>query len=102
MEGVQLSGLIDAQFKTNGFVSDIENKNYSRINSSGRIIVAGVSISGGKVFNPIKINKALFTFSSSKIILENLDGKFGKINVVLKGDSSNYLALAVSAKDLIR
>src|SRR5258706_1823242 len=102
MEGVQLSGLIDAQFKTNGFVSDIENKNYSRINSSGRIIVAGVSISGGKVSNPIKINNALFTFSSSKIILENLDGKFGKSNVVVKGDISNYMAFAVGAKDLIK
>ncbi|MBI1769902.1 MAG: AsmA family protein [Bacteroidetes bacterium] len=102
MEGIQLSGLIDAQLKTSGLVSDIENKNYSRVNSSGRIIATGVSISGVKVPNPIKINNALFTFTSSKIIMESFEGKFGKSNVKMNGDISNYMAFTTSNKDFIK
>jgi hypothetical protein len=102
LDGIQLSGLIDAQLKTSGLVSDLENGNYSRVSSSGKITATGINISGASVPRPIKIDNALFTFTPAKIILENLEGKLGKSNVKLNGDITNYMAFATNSKDLIK
>ncbi|MGC4020583.1 MAG: AsmA-like C-terminal region-containing protein [Cyclobacteriaceae bacterium] len=102
LDGVQLSGLIDAQFKTKGLVSDLESGNYSKVKSKGKIVFTNVSASGAKVPNPINISSATFNFTPSKIILENLDGKFGKSTVKIKGDINNYMAFVTNNKDLVK
>jgi AsmA protein len=102
MNGIQLTGIIDAQLKTSGLISDLEKGNYTRVNSSGRLSMNGISISGGKVANPIKINSAFFILTPSKIILEKLEGRFGKSNVKIKGDITNYMSFLTKGKDVIK
>jgi len=102
LDGIQLTGLIDAQLKTKGLVSDLEKGNYSNISSKGKITFSGVNVSGSKVKNPISINNAVFTFTPSKIILENLEGKFGKSSVKIKGDISNYMSFVTKNSDVIK
>jgi len=48
--------------------------------------------------NPVKISSASFIFTPSKIILENLEGKFGKSTVKVKGDISNYMSFITKVK----
>lgn len=102
LEGIQLSGLVDAQVKTSGLISDLEKGIYSRVKSSGRINVNGLNITGNKVANPIKVNAASFVFTPSKIILENLEGKFGKSNLKVKGDISNYMSFITKSKEVMK
>ncbi len=102
IEGIQLAGLIDAQLKTSGSLSDLENGNYSKVASTGKMSFSNISVSGTKIKNPIKISSALLTFTPAKIILENLTGKLGKSNVKLSGDISNYMAFATQSNDLIK
>jgi hypothetical protein len=101
MDGIQLAGIIDAQIKTSGRVSDLETGNYSRLESSGKISFTDVAISGSAVKAPVKINTALFTFTPNRIVLENLEAKLGKTNMKLNGDITNYMAFATKSKELI-
>ena len=102
LDGVQLKGLIEAQLKTSGLLSDLENGNYSKVSSAGNMRFTDINVSGTNVMNPVRISSALFTFTPAKIILENLDGKFGKTHVKLNGDISNYMAFVTQGKDLIK
>jgi AsmA protein len=102
LEGLQLSGIIDAQIKTSGLVSDLEIGNYSRVASSGKVSLNNISVNGSSVQAPILINNALFTFTPNKIVLESLEGKLGKTNVHLNGDITNYMAFVTQSKELIK
>ncbi len=102
LEGLQLAGLIDAQVKTSGLISDLETGNYSNVSSEGKMTFSQVSVSGTGIKNPIKINTALLTFTPAKVVLENLEGKLGKSQVKLRGDIFNYMAFATKNKDLIK
>lgn len=102
LEGVQLTGLIDAHLKTSGLVSDLENGNYSKVSTRGRLKFANISISGNKVPNPIRIDSAVLRFSPTKIVLKKLEGKFGTSNVKITGDITNYMAFATKSNELIK
>jgi len=102
LTGLQLAGLIDAHVKTNGLVRDLENGNYSKVSSTGKMKFSGVTISGSKIPNPIKIDSAVLKFTPTKIVLQKLEGKFGKSNVRVKGDISNYMAFAIKGNELIK
>lgn len=102
LDGIQLAGQVDAHIKSKGLLSDLENGDYSKISSRGKIKFGGVNISGSKIPNPIKIDSAVLKFTPTKIILQKLEGKLGKSNVKLKGDISNYMAFITNNKDLIK
>ncbi|HCW06436.1 MAG TPA: outer membrane assembly protein [Cytophagales bacterium] len=101
VDGVELAGLIDAQFKTSGLVSDLENGNYARVSSSGKIIVSNVKVMTKEIKAPILINTANLVFTPSKIILQDLDGKLGKGSIKMNGDITNYMSFVTSKNDLI-
>ncbi|MBS1488192.1 MAG: AsmA family protein [Bacteroidetes bacterium] len=101
LEGIQLSGLIDAQIKTSGLISDLEKGNYTRVSSTGRINFNAINIKGVNVKKPVLINDAVLTFTPSKIFLTRFDAQLGKSKVTLAGDIGNYMAFATQAKDLI-
>lgn len=102
LDGIQLSGLIDARIKSKGLVSDLEKEDYSKVTTRGKLVFDRVSMTGAKVFKPIEINSAILKFGPSKIVLENLVGKFGKSSVKMNGHVSNYMAFITSNKSLIK
>jgi len=102
LNGIQLTGIIDAQLKTSGLLNDLETGNYTKVASTGKMSFSNIGVSGPAIKNPIKISTALFTFTPAKVILENMEGSFGKSNVKIHGDISNYMAFATQSKDLIR
>jgi len=102
LEGVELSGLIDAHIRTKGLISDLEKGNYSNVKAGGKIKMAGINISGSKVTNPIKIDSAVLRFKPNKIVLEKLNGKFGSSNITLKGDISNYMSFITKSNDMVK
>jgi len=102
LDGVELSGILDAHIRTKGLLSDLEVGNYTKVSTRGKLKFAGVNISGAKVSNPIRIDSAVFKFNSDKIILQKFEGKLGRSNVKLSGEISNYMAFATKRNDLIK
>lgn len=91
MDGVDLSGLIDAQITTSGLLSDLEKGKYFKTASSGNVVLSNILVSGKKVINPIRIDQANFSFSPEKVLLTKLEGKLGKSRVQATGDIYNYM-----------
>ncbi len=102
LDGIQLTGLIDAHIKTSGLLSDLEHGDYSKVSSKGKLKFANITISGSKIPNPIKIDSAVLRFTPAKIILKKLEGKFGSSNVKITGDISNYMSFALKGNELIK
>lgn len=101
LDGIQLSGLVEARFKMSGLLNDLENGNYSKLTSKGKVLFSNVGVRGNNISNPIKINAAEFYFNPGKIVLKNFDAKLGKSVVKMKGDISNYMSFATRNADLI-
>jgi len=103
VKGMNLSGIIDTDIETKGKVSDVEAKRFNKIATSGSLGIKDLRISGSATPQPILLHEALFTFTPEKIILEKFEGKFGKTNVSIKGDLSDYMAfLTENDNDLIK
>ncbi|GHM98639.1 hypothetical protein WSM22_01290 [Cytophagales bacterium WSM2-2] len=102
IEGIQLSGMIDARIKSKGLVSDLERGDYTKVTSRGKVIFDGVSITGSRVPRPLKINSAVLKFAPTKIVLESFNGQLGKSNLKLKGDINNYMAFMTNNKTLVK
>jgi AsmA protein len=102
VNGVQLTGLLDARLRSKGLLKDLEKGDYSKVASRGKLKFSGVTISGSRVINPIIIDSAILKFNPTKIVLQKLEGKFGKSNVKIKGDITNYMALLVKGDGLIK
>jgi hypothetical protein len=102
LEGMQLAGIMDAHIRTKGLLSDLEAGNYSKVTTRGRLKFGGISISGAGVPAAIRIDSAVFKFNPTKIELQKFQGKFGKSNVSIKGDITNYMAFAVKGNELVK
>ncbi|HEV8514330.1 MAG TPA: AsmA family protein, partial [Cyclobacteriaceae bacterium] len=102
LDGINLSGILDAHIRTKGLLSDLEAGNYTKVTTRGKLKFAGVNISGPKVSNPIRIDSAVFKFNPSKIVLQKLEGKFGKSNLKVTGDITNYMAFMTKGNELIK
>jgi AsmA protein len=102
LDGVQLSGLVEARLKLSGLLNDLENGNYTKLTSKGKVLFSNVGVAGDKVPNPIKINAAEFYFNPGKIVLKNFDAKLGKSSVKMKGDILNYMSFVTHNADLIK
>ncbi|MBS1979257.1 MAG: AsmA family protein [Bacteroidetes bacterium] len=102
LTGIRLEGIIISDVETKGRLSDLEAGMYERTISNGQIEVRDLLIISPALRNRVAVKSALFTLSPSKIIIENMDGHFGKSSVSLTGDMYNYMAFATRTKDLIR
>jgi hypothetical protein len=87
-----LKGIIDSDFRFKGKNSDIEEGRYRKINTDGKIAIKNLSLTGPSLKSPLWVDEALFNFTSEKVILEKMRGKFGKSKISMKGDLTNYLA----------
>jgi len=102
VDGVELSGILDAHIRSKGLVNDLKTGNYSKVSTRGKLKFGDIRISGSKIMNPIRIDSAVLKFNPTKIVLQKLEGKFGKSNVKIKGDISNYFAFAMKGNELIK
>jgi AsmA protein len=101
IKGVRVKGLIDSNIETRGQLSDIESGRYDKTESQGTIEVKDFEYRGKAMPAPIRIQDALFTITPARIVLEKFQGKFGKSNVSLKGDLTDYMAFITKKNDLI-
>jgi AsmA protein len=102
VKDMKVTGIISTNIESSGRISDIEGGNYNNLASSGTIEVKNMGCSGKAIPKNILIKDALFTFTPSKILLERFQGKFGRSNIVMTGDLSNYMCFVTKNKDMIK
>src|SRR5690606_30084746 len=92
MEGMTLSGIIDADVQAMGNKSAIDKEQYENFKASGQMLASNFNYSGSGVDKPVHIPSAKMNFSPRNITLENLKAKVGKSDFQANGTINNYLA----------
>jgi len=101
IENMQLKGEIDTDIEVRGNLADIEKKRYDKLKNDGTIEIKNFELTGRDIPRSIRINDALFTFTPMKIVMERFTGKFGRSNVTMTGDLTDYMAFVSRNDDLI-
>jgi AsmA protein len=101
IKGWTLKGSLYTNFETQGTLHDLESGHYERLRSTGMLKVKSFECRGPQIAQPIRIDNAEFVFTPEKIVLNQLQGKFGKSNVTITGDLTDYMAFVTNKNDLI-
>lgn len=100
MEGMELKGLMTTAMQTTGRMSDLEAERYSKITTSGEMVLQNFQYIADDMPQGFGISNAKMTFDPKKISLVSFKGNAGKTDLNMSGKISNYLeyALEDSAK----
>ena len=92
LEGMTLAGLVKADLKTAGRMSDVTAKNYDKLPTSGVVDVKQFVYTAKDLTKPIQISAATASFTSKEASLTNLQMQIGGSDFGMKGSVKNYLA----------
>ena len=86
-----VSGTMDFDLNAQGNLTEIEAKQYTKLNTTGTLEVKNLSYKEKDIAFPIHIDDAFFTFAPDKIVLNRFQAEFGKSNITLSGHLYNYI-----------
>lgn len=86
-----VSGTMNFDLNAQGNLTEIEAKQYTKLNTTGTLEAKNVSYKSKDIAFPIHVDDAFFTFSPDKIVLNRFQAEFGKSNVTLSGHLFNYI-----------
>ena len=94
MEGVdQLAGTIAADAAVRTRMSAIRQKQYDKVNASGSLDVAGLTVKGKALPKPLAIQQASLTLAPQKADLRAFVGTVGSSDLQASGTIQNLLSL---------
>ncbi|WP_207429585.1 AsmA family protein [Pedobacter sp. SYSU D00535] len=91
MQGMNLSGIVDADVKATGNKSSVDKGQYQNFKISGFLVANNFNYSGQQVPMPVSVPSAKVTFNPKNISLTNLSAKVGKSDFQANGTLDNYL-----------
>jgi uncharacterized protein involved in outer membrane biogenesis len=102
LEGMTLSGLLQADVHSQGRLSDAQAQRYDQLPTSGTASVRQFTFTSTSLAQPIKITEAQASFSPQKITLGRLNGFFGTSDVALSGDLTQYLPYLLQKEAVLK
>ncbi|MCU0448886.1 MAG: hypothetical protein MUC97_03445 [Bernardetiaceae bacterium] len=102
LDGMTLSGLLQADVHSQGRLSDAQAQRYDKLPTSGTASVRQFTFTSASLAQPIKITEAQASFSPQKITLSQFKGFFGNSDVALSGDLTNYLAYLLQKEAVLK
>jgi len=100
VDSTEIKGIIDANIATRGKMSDVEAEKYSKLYTSGDVVLSKFHFVNPAIPQGVDINKGVMTFNPKKIELKSLNGKINSSDFSLKGWVSNYLAYGLKDETL--
>ncbi len=96
MEGVdQLAGTIAANAAVRTRLSAVQQKQYDKVNASGSLDVAGLTVKGKALPKPLAIQQASLTLAPQKADLRTFVGTVGSSDLQASGTIQNLLSFAM-------
>ena len=102
LEDMQLAGIIQADIRSKGKLSDVEAERYAQLPTSGTMEVRNLNYVSEDLPQGMKINQAQAEFNPERITLKSFEGAAGKSDMRLTGYLSNYLGYALSDNETLR
>lgn len=101
LEGMELSGKVNAKLNTAGKMSDVEAERYASLPTSGSMGIREFSFISQDLPQGFGIQSASLSFNPSDITLSDFVANAGKSDMSLKGKVSNYLAFALGENETL-
>lgn len=90
-DSISLSGIVTADLRLAGRMSDIEKENYEKIQGEGTFSIADMDLTM-KGMPAVAVKKAQASISAKAMSLSQLDVKVGQSDLQAQGSLTNYLA----------
>ncbi|HRY99734.1 MAG TPA: AsmA-like C-terminal region-containing protein, partial [Bacteroidales bacterium] len=91
LEGMKLSGKVDADLSLDGRMSSVEQGRYEEFKASGALIMNNIAYEAEGT-PPVRIASGTFAFSPSQLKIDGLRVQAGRSDLAAQGYLSNYLA----------
>ncbi len=95
VEGMDLTGKINANMASSGRLSDVEQENYKALKSSGSMRIQDFTYSSPDLPQGFGISETQASFSPAEINLASFKGNAGKTDLNLDGKITHYLEYAL-------
>jgi hypothetical protein len=100
LSGMTLRGIMDADIKTKGKMSDIKAKRYSNLPTTGKATMQGFEFASKDYPQSIRVTAANMTFTPQSINVINSKGYLGTSDFIGNGTFSNYLGYVLNNESL--
>ena len=90
-EGESYSGILDADVKIKGNMSDLEKNDFEKFTAEGQLILSEMLYKSPDLPNEVDIETMKFTFSPQNLEMNELKAKMGKSDFAINGQIDNYL-----------
>jgi hypothetical protein len=91
VDGMTLSGKVEADIQTKGKYSDLEAERYDRLPTSGTAALSDFKYTATDLPYAVTLSQASMVFDPKKIEIQRLDGKVGRSDFAVTGAVVNYL-----------
>ncbi len=92
VEGVKMTGIVDADASIKGKLSDIKENNYTQFVSAGKLVIKQFYVENKTLPKGLTIPNANIELKNQNVIVSNLNGKIGKSDFSLNGKLDNFLS----------
>ena len=100
LEEMELQGLITADLKAAGRLSDVEKQRYNNLSAAGTFVVEGLQLTMPSL-PPVELHRAAATINPSEMTLGELNLTLGQSDVKAYGQLSNYLGYLLQGSMLL-
>lgn len=98
-DSISLSGIVTADLRLAGRMSDIEKENYEKIEGAGTFAISDMDLVM-KELPAVAVKQAKASISAKSMSLSQLDVKVGRSDIQAQGSLSNYLAYVMKDETL--
>ncbi|MBL3654620.1 AsmA family protein [Fulvivirga sediminis] len=91
LEGMELTGKINADLKTAGNMAELEAERYQNLPTSGKVSVESFTYKDAELPYDVTISNAAVSFDPQKMKIDNFKGTVGKSDMAITGSVSNYI-----------
>ena len=100
-KGYDMSGMLKADLRMAGKLSDIEKQQYANVKASGNMEATRVNLRYPGIPNAININSAMMVFSPAFIELTTFAMQTGKSDLSANGKLENYLPFFIKKDEVL-
>jgi AsmA protein len=101
LEGIQMAGELDVDFRASGNYGDLLANRYHRLPTTGKIVMKNVIFQNNDIPHGLKVRRGHVSFSNERLILDTLDASLGESDFMMTGHLTNYLAYAFHNEEKI-
>jgi hypothetical protein len=99
LEGMALSGRINADIETKGIMSDVQAGKYDRTATRGTMDIRDFKYVSKDMPQGLSLSQANFSLTPDKMTIEQMNGFAGKSDINVKGYFSNYMGYMFGKQD---